>query len=123
MQGTGAVLVVEDQFILRREALDLVESAGFEGIGAENADVALSILEARDDIRTVLTDVEMPGTMDGLKLAHIVRERWPPVHLIIVSGRAVPTESETPPGSKFFSKPYHERTIIAELKRLTQNAA
>ena len=121
MQKKGVVLVVEDHILLQMAALDLVESAGFEGVGASNADEAISILEVRQDIKIVLTDVEMPGTMDGVRLAHFIRERWPPVHLIIVSGKAVLQESHMPTGTKFYSKPYEDETIIAELQRLMQS--
>ena len=123
MQGSDVVLIVEDQYLLQLAAIELVESAGFIGIGASNADDAIKILEARQDIRIVLTDVEMPGTMDGVKLAHFIRKRWPPVHLIIVSGIAVLNESQIPYGTKFFSKPYHDETLVAELQRLMQSTS
>ena len=123
MQGSHVVLIVEDQFLLQLAAIELVESAGFIGIGASNADDAIKILQARQDIRIVITDVEMPGTMDGVKLAHFIRERWPPVHLIIVSGMALKNESQIPYGTKFFSKPYHDETLVAELQRLMQITA
>ena len=112
------ILVVEDHPLIRLSALDIVNTAGFAGIGAENADDAIRILEARADIRLVFTDVEMPGTMDGVKLAHYIRNRWPPVHLVVVSGKAVLAESHLPAGSRFFSKPYNENAIVEELHRL-----
>ncbi len=112
------ILVVEDHPLIRLSALDIVNTAGFAGIGAENADDAIRILEARADIRLVFTDVEMPGTMDGVKLAHYIRNRWPPVHLVIVSGKSVLAESQLPVGSRFLSKPYSDSAIAAELHRL-----
>ena len=118
MLSNAVVLVVEDHPLIRLSALDLVSTAGFEGIGAHNADEAISILEARTDIGLVFTDVEMPGTMDGLKLAHYIRDRWPPVHLIVVSGRAIINESQLPQGSMFFSKPYGDESIVQEIKRM-----
>ena len=87
--STAVVLVVEDNALIRMNALDLVRSAGFEGVGAASADEAIAILEARSDIRLVFTDVEMPGTIDGVKLAHYIRNRWPPIHLIVASGKAM----------------------------------
>jgi CheY-like chemotaxis protein len=99
-------------------ALDLVVSAGFEGVGATCADEAIAILEARADIRLVFTDVEMPGTIDGVKLAHHIRNRWPPIRLIVASGRTILEESQLPTGSKFFSKPYDNNTIAAEMTRM-----
>ena len=77
-----AILVVEDELLLRLMAVDIVEEAGFEALAAATADEALAILEARaDDVRLVFTDIQMPGSMDGLGLAHAVRDRWPPVEL------------------------------------------
>ena len=113
-----AVLVVEDQTIILLSALDLVSRAGFEAVGAKSADQAIRILEARPDIRLVFTDVEMPGTMDGLKLAHYVRDRWPPIHLIVVSGKAIMEESRLPANTRFFSKPYNDNSIVEELTKL-----
>ncbi|MEP6826960.1 MAG: response regulator [Aestuariivirga sp.] len=118
MLSKAVVLVVEDHPIILLSALELVSSAGYEGIGATSADDAIRILEARPDIRVVFTDVEMPGTMDGLKLAQYVRDRWPPVHLIVVSGRAMLDDSMLPSNSRFFSKPYDDTLIVEELTRL-----
>lgn len=112
------VLVVEDNPIILFNAVYLVESAGFEAIGAKNADEAIRILEAKPHIHLVFTDVEMPGTMDGIKLAHYIRGRWPQVHLIIVSGRTLVNESDLPASSTFFAKPYDERKLILEMKRM-----
>ena len=118
MRSRAAILVVEDHPIILLSALDLISSAGFEGVGAPSADDAIRILEARPDIRLVFTDVEMPGTMDGLKLAHYVRDRWPPIHLIVVSGKAMLDESKLPTNTRFFSKPYNDNIIVEELTRL-----
>lgn len=112
------VLVVEDNPLILMCALDLVEAAGFEGVGAANADEAIALLEARDDIHLVFTDVEMPGAIDGLKLAHYIRDRWPPIHLIVASGRTVLEESQLPAGSRFFAKPYDNDTIVREMTRM-----
>jgi CheY-like chemotaxis protein len=81
------ILVVEDEILVRLTAVAIAEDAGFEVLSATTADEALSILEARTDVRLVFTDVQMPGSMDGLRLAHAVRDRWPPVELIVTSGR------------------------------------
>ena len=116
--STAVVLVVEDNALIRMNALDLVRSAGFEGVGATSADEAIAILEARADIRLVFTDVEMPGTIDGVKLAHYIRNRWPPIHLIVASGKAIRDESQLPTGSRFFSKPYDSNTIVKEMTRM-----
>jgi CheY-like chemotaxis protein len=116
--STAVVLVVEDNAIILLNALDLVTNAGFEAVGAANADEAIAILEARADIRMVFTDIEMPGTMDGVKLAHHIRHRWPPVHLIIASGHRDPRRESAAPGSRFFSKPYDDAVIVKEMTRM-----
>ena len=67
-------------------AVLIVEEAGYEAVEASNADEAIRILEADPTIRLVFTDIDMPGSMDGLKLAHYVRGRWPPIKLIVASG-------------------------------------
>lgn len=99
------VLIVEDEMILRMRAVDIVEDAGFHPVEAVNADEAISILESRSDISLLFTDIQMPGTMDGLKLAHIVHARWPEIKIILVSGRIKPSDAEKPVDSLFFAKP------------------
>lgn len=118
MLTRASVLVVEDHPLIRMSALALVNAGGFEGIEAQNADEAIAILEVRPDIRLVFTDVEMPGSMDGIKLAHFIRGRWPKVHLIVASGRTIVEENQLPPGSKFFSKPYGDNSIIEEMTKM-----
>src|SRR4051794_24577482 len=109
------VLVVEDEFMIREYAVQMVNEAGFEAIEAANADEAIEILECRSDIRIVFTDVHMPGSIDGLKLAHAVRDRWPPIKLIVTSGQMTVAESALPAGGRFFSKPYEPSEISRAL--------
>src|SRR5215212_3015585 len=90
------VLVVEDEMVLRMRAVDIVEDAGFEPIEAVNADEAIQILETRDDISMLFTDIQMPGSMDGLKLAHAVHKRWPHIKIILVSGQIAVTDAQKP---------------------------
>mgnify|MGYP000017605438 CR=1 FL=1 len=116
--GKPVVLVVEDDTIIRMGAVDLVLSAGYEALEACDADDAIRILEARSDIDLVFTDVQMPGTMDGIKLSHYIRSRWPPVKLIVASGAAILDESSLPWGSGFFSKPYDDHAIIKAMARM-----
>jgi len=116
--GKAVVLVVEDGTMIRMGALDLVLAAGYEALEARNADEAIRVLETRDDVDLVFTDVQMPGTMDGIKLSHYIRDRWPPVKLIVASGDAILEESSLPTGSRFFSKPYDEHTITDAMARL-----
>jgi two-component system, response regulator PdtaR len=99
-------LIVEDEPIIRLDAASIAKDAGFEPIVAENADEAIAILESRTDIRVVFTDIEMPGSMDGLKLAMAIRRRWPPIAIIVTSGRRTVDTNELPTQGRFFPKPY-----------------
>ena len=108
----GVVLVVEDHPLVRMGVLEVIIEAGFETLEASSAAEAIRILEARPDIHLVFTDAEMPGTMDGIELAHYIRNRWPPVKLIVVSGKVVIDSQELPPGARFFPKPYRETSIV-----------
>jgi DNA-binding NtrC family response regulator len=112
------VLVVEDDAILRLHAIDIVEEAGFTAIEASNADDAIAILESRSDIALLLTDVDMPGSMDGLKLAHAVRDRWPPIKIVVVSGHVKLDRDALPPESRFFGKPFEAAKMVAELQHM-----
>ena len=111
------VLVVEDEFFSRLHAIHLVESAGYRAVEASNADEAIVILEARKDIRIVFTDIDMPGSMDGLKLARAIRDRWPPIELILTSGHFDVSESDIPERGLFFSKPYRDQEIVSALRK------
>lgn len=119
--GRAVVLVVDDIALIRMGAVDLVQSAGYEALEAQDADEAIRTLESRDDIDLVFTDVQMPGTMDGIKLAHFIRNRWPPVQLIVASGRDILEESSLPTGSQYFSKPYNDHAITDAMARLLQS--
>lgn len=110
-----AVLVVEDDALLRAEAVDLCIEAGFTTYEARNADQAIHLLERHSDIRVLFTDIEMEGTMDGLKLAHAVRERWPPVSILVTSGRRKVTKEDLPENGLFFAKPYPPDDIVKAL--------
>jgi DNA-binding NtrC family response regulator len=101
----AVVLVVEDEPLLRIITVEILEEAGFEVIEAANADIAVRFLEARMDIRIVVTDVDMPGSMDGMKLAAAVRRRWPPIEIVIVSGQKRPLTTALPDRAVFFPKP------------------
>jgi CheY-like chemotaxis protein len=114
------VLIVEDEFLVRMGTRAAVETAGFDVLEAGDSDEAIAILSARDDIRLIFTDVHMPGSMDGLKLAHFVRDRWPPVKIIATSGRVRIAESDLPEGGRFLPKPYSAGEITATLRELIQ---
>src|SRR5947199_5843202 len=118
----AVVLVVEDEMLLRMRAVDMVEDAGFTSVEAVNADEAVAILESRSDIALLLTDIQMPGSMDGLKLAHAVHERWPPIRIILVSGQLRPASIDIPADSRFFGKPLEAKEMIAEMQDMIGHA-
>lgn len=111
------VLVVEDGVFIRMDAaLMLEDAAGFEALEASNADDALELLEARPDIRIVFTDIEMPGSMNGLRLSFVVRNRWPPIAIIIASGRIQPEAHEMPADVTFLRKPYRHAAVLEAIE-------
>ena len=114
------VLIVEDEFLIRLDAADMIRSAGFDVVEAENADEAISILESRLDITVVFTDIQMPGSMDGLKLAAAIRGRWPPIKIVATSGLLNVGEGDLPVGSRFLPKPYSRPQIVKTLRALTE---
>ncbi len=112
------VLVVEDEFLVRMQAVDMIEEAGFDAIEANNADEAIRLLETRKDIRIVFTDIEMPGSMDGLRLARAIRDRWPPIELILTSGKHQFSSNEIPARGHFVPKPYSLDALATTLRKL-----
>src|SRR6202166_4970273 len=118
----AVVLVVEDEMLLRMRTVDMVEDAGFTSVEAVDADDAVAILESRSDIALLFTDIQMPGSMDGLKLAHAVHERWPPIKIILVSGQLRLANIDIPADSRFFGKPLEAREMIAEMRTLIGQA-
>jgi CheY-like chemotaxis protein len=112
------VLAVEDEPLILMLAIDMILDAGFEPVSASNADEAIRILESRDDIRIVFTDINMPGSMDGIKLAQTVRGRWPPIRIIVTSGFSGGELKRLPVCSQFIPKPYNADQISDALHNL-----
>ncbi|AMJ59385.1 response regulator [Bosea sp. PAMC 26642] len=109
------VLVVEDEPIIRMNTVAMIEDAGYDVLEACNADDAMALMESRPDIAAVFSDIEMPGSMDGLALMHEVRIGWPPVVLILASGRITPPACEMPNDTTFLRKPYSETSLLDAL--------
>jgi two-component sensor histidine kinase/CheY-like chemotaxis protein len=110
------VLIVEDEMVLRMRAVDIVEDAGYNPVEAVNADDALAILESRSDIELLFTDIQMPGSIDGLKLAYAVHERWPMIKIMIVSGQLKLTDADKPADSRFFGKPLDVKHMVTQMQ-------
>ncbi len=116
------ILVVEDEALIRLDAMEMIRDSGFEVVEAANADEAVAILEARTDIRAVFTDIQMPGSMDGLKLARAVRNRWPPIKILAASGNVRLNSDDLPRGGQFLRKPYTGHQINQALHELLDAA-
>jgi two-component system, response regulator PdtaR len=112
------ILVVEDDFLIRAGTADMIKDLGFDVFDAANADEALAILEQSMLIDIVFTDIQMPGSMDGLRLIACVRDRWPPIALLVTSGQIKPPQDHMPSGSRFLSKPYQQHELQAHLEAL-----
>jgi CheY-like chemotaxis protein len=112
----AVVLVVEDDMMLRMLAVDMVTDAGYTPLEALDAAEAFVILESRTDIALICTDIQMPGKMDGVGLAHAVHQRWPRIKIIVVSGQLDLPHLDLPPRSRFIGKPLNAGEVIAEMR-------
>lgn len=110
------VLLVEDEILVRLTAAVGLEEAGFAVLEADDAQQALEILSSHDDICAVFTDVNMPGSLDGIDLAQLVHDRWPDVRILVTTGGA-DLSGGLPDGSEFVAKPYHAEQIVSCLRR------
>ena len=113
------VLVVEDEALIRMNSADVIRDLGLDVIEAVDADHAVSLLESVPGITVLFTDVQMPGSMDGVLLAAVVRERWPPIALLITSGKLSPPTADMPTGAGFILKPYSRLQLKEKLHLLT----
>jgi CheY-like chemotaxis protein len=113
-----SVLVVEDEPVVRLNMCLHLEEQGFDVEEAGNADEAITVLNARSDIQVMFTDIDMPGSMDGLKLSAFVRDRWPPVRIVVTSGKRLIEVTDLPDGSVFFAKPYSLVDVADSIVRL-----
>ena len=117
-QPTLTVLVVDDEPLIRIELADVLSDIGYTVLEAATPAAAIVLLEAHPEISAVITDLNMPGDMDGIALAHVVRKRWPPCALIMVSGQLRPADGELPLGMRFLSKPVGARSLQRTLGEL-----
>ncbi|MBC7505043.1 MAG: response regulator [Sandarakinorhabdus sp.] len=113
-----SILIVEDEAIVRFNLADFFEQAGYHVTEAESADEAIVILNRDSSISVVLTDVHMPGSIDGLKLAHYVRDRFPPTVLVVTSGESNPRQADLPTDSVFVPKPFDPQLVLDQIKRM-----
>ena len=114
------VLVVEDEVLIRLAIIDALEDAGFEVVEAGSADDAIEIMNEQT-IYLLFTDIQMPGKLSGVDLAHAVSRRFPDAGIIVASGRLTPADINLPDAAEFFSKPYNFAEIIARLNALSKD--
>jgi CheY-like chemotaxis protein len=112
------VLIVEDDFLIRMHAAEMIADAGFDVVEAASADEAILVLEVRLDITVVFTDIQMPGSMDGLKLAAAIRGRWPPIKIVATSGLVDVRQDDLPEGGRFLPKPLQPRADCSDASRV-----
>lgn len=117
-QKATTVIVVEDEMIVRMYIAMSLQDEGFTVLEASNADEAIRLLDTHPEIRLMFTDIDMPGSMDGLKLAEAVRDRWPPVKIIVASGHRQLRDDLLPVEGKFFSKPYEHAAVISVMREM-----
>lgn len=111
------VLVVEDEPLLLIDIVDLLEDEGFTALDAGNADTALVVMTEHEDIDVLITDIDMPGSMNGLELAHCARQKFPEMAIVVISGKLNATKEDVPPGGRFIPKPYLHSAIIKALRQ------
>jgi CheY-like chemotaxis protein len=113
--GAMTVLLVEGELLVQRDLIEWLSEQGLKVLTALTADEAIEVLDGHPEIDVLLTDIEMPGSMDGIRLAHFVAKRWPPVKIIVLSGRFHTQLSDLPPDSLFIPKPYHPEALLTAI--------
>ena len=111
------VLIVEDEPLVRLTGADLLADAGFEVLEAGNADEAFRILEATPEVRVVFSDVELPGSLDGLGLARNICRRWPSIGIVLTSGHHI-REEMIPGDGRFVPKPYDGQALVRQIEEI-----
>ncbi|WP_313200069.1 response regulator [Rhizobium sp.] len=112
------VLVVEDEVFVRMDIAQSLEDHGFRVLEASNSDEAIVLLAGHPEVLLMFTDIDMPGSMDGLKLATAVRDRWPPIKIIVTSGHRAMSDETLPVVGRFFSKPYNPSRVIVAIRQM-----
>jgi CheY-like chemotaxis protein len=118
MPNPISVLVVEDEPLIRLGVVSDFEQAGFHVLEADTTDEALSLLRSHPEIQALFTDIEMPGSINGLKLAATVHDRWPPIKIMVTSGRVSVRKRDLPEDAQFVPKPYDNSQVISTLREM-----
>ena len=105
------ILTVDDEPLILMDIESRLQEAGHEVVAVHNAERAIAILASRS-IDLILTDIDMPGSMDGLMLAEAVRKRWPPVKIVVMSGKKRPRRDQLPSDARFVEKPFRAHSLL-----------
>ena len=116
------VLLVEDEVLLRLDALHFLQEEGFIVIESKSGEHASTVMGSHPHIHVLFTDVHLGGALNGIHLAHLARKRWPSIAILIVSGRGQPEQEDMPLGSRFLPKPYAPHVVIRHLRELVGQA-
>src|SRR3712207_3840488 len=117
------LLLVEDEPLVRTLQVDILRDAGFWVVEAQDADEAFEVLKRRSDVKAVLTDVDMPGSIDGFEFARLVAQGWPDVGILVISGKAAPGPHDLPGSASFIAKPVRPAPLVEELRRVMDSRA
>jgi len=112
------VLVVEDDVLMRMHGIDILEDAGFHVLEATNADDALVILNEGTQVHMLFSDIEMPGSMDGIGLAQAVHERWPLIHVLLTSSHHRLHNVSVPGTGQFVRKPWTSQALVGQVQEM-----
>lgn len=115
------IIVVDDEALIRMHGASMLEDAGYSVVEAANADEAIAILEGTTDVRLLFSDVDMPGSMNGVALAEVVHARWPNVRLLLTSGHHHIANAQLPDDGRFIPKPYSQKAVVREVASLLHN--
>jgi len=119
---TPTILVVEDEVLIREDAIDVLEHEGFEALRAGSAGEAMAILDRRSDVQAVFTDIQMPGDRDGIDLARYLARWRPSLPVLVTSGRSFAAPADLPASSRFVPKPYMPRRVATILREMITDA-
>ena len=112
----ATLLLVDDEPLVRMYGVDALEDAGFEVFEASNADEALLVLDQHDEVQLLFSDVNMPGSMNGLELVHLVHLRWPNIRLLLTSGQSQPSWAALPRIGYFMRKPWAQAALVQKIR-------
>jgi two-component system, response regulator PdtaR len=116
LEGMPVVLVVEDEVLVRIVQVDILREAGFRVSEAQDADEAFEMLRSRPEISAVLTDVDMPGSLNGFEFARLVKQGWPEVGVLAISGKTQPAPGDLPQGVEFVQKPVRPAALVDRIR-------